>query len=165
MPQRLPTSLGAQTTATASSSIVWYPDCVCTSTELRKHDWEGCVWTQPRGNNPLWSCASKISSSARAETVSEVPSCFGMMSVQMEKVAVVEEEEKESSPPPPPPTSLPARMPQNSTFLEVAAEAARRKSSRSAAGMWTSLRPFRARGGAPGADAVAGGGGRGGGAG
>ena len=154
MPQRRPTSLGAQTTATASSSIVWYPDCVCTSTELRKQDWEGCVWTQPSGNRPRASCAAKISSSARAATVSEVPSCFGMMSVQMEKVReACDEEEGPSSPPAP--TSLPARMPQNSTFREVAAEAARRKSSRSAAGMWTSRSPFRARGGAPGADAQA----------
>ena len=86
--------------------------------------------------------------------MSEVPSCFGMMSVQMEKVREEEGEEMES---PSPPTSLPARIPQNSTFLEVAAAAARRKSSRSAAGICTSRSPFRARGGAPGAEAVAGG--------
>jgi hypothetical protein len=42
-------SVGAMTIATASSSMVWYPHWVCTSTLDRKQVWVGWVWIQPRG--------------------------------------------------------------------------------------------------------------------
>mmetsp|Transcript_11514 Transcript_11514/g.20779 ORF Transcript_11514/g.20779 Transcript_11514/m.20779 type:complete len:202 (-) Transcript_11514:1359-1964(-) len=112
--------------AMASSSIVWYPHCVCTSMDDRKQVCVGCVWIHPSGYRPLSNCASKISSSFSAWTVSLVPFCLGIISVEISNTSAST-------------TSRPARIPQLSIFRPVFTRARYRNSSSRPLLTWISL--------------------------